>query len=270
MRLLICSDLHLDANERFTGIDILDPIIKAFQNQDPDAVIIAGDLSGDAQRTLHYIQTFKQKLRVPIYFVPGNHDIWTQSHDAFGSKKSYQLLYEDASSLLRNPLIEKNTVVLGAMSWYDYSFGPKNIHKDNFSFEKKHVWNDAKFAKWGEEDERLCNRMLTQLEKELTNHLKKDIILVNHFIPYEEFITVKENEDWNFCNAYMGSAHLGELIDRHPNIKTVIFGHTHRRYGVIEHFRSKTIICKPLGYYSEWEGDHIEEEIEKVITIVEI
>ena len=270
MKLLFCSDLHIDANERFAGIDITPYVIQAFKNHSPDAVIIAGDISGNAERTLDYIRIIEKEVGVPVYVVPGNHDIWTREHGKDASWSSYQLLLQDQSSLLSNTLIHGQTAVIGAMSWYDYTFGPSHINKVDFGYNKKRFWNDAKFAKWDKKDEELCDEMLQLLEEKLKIHQNKEIILVNHYIPYYDFVTVKNEYSWDFCNAFMGSERLGKLIDQYDNIKTVVFGHTHRRYGVIEDFGGKTIICKPLGYAGEWDSDDIESELEKVITEIHI
>lgn len=270
MKLLICSDLHVDVNKQMTNTDIIPIFIEACKKRNPDAIIIAGDLTGNAQDSLRVIVQIKEEVKVPVYFVPGNHDIWVSGDKKTSSWDSYHLLLKDQSSLLQHEIENEHSVVIGAMSWYDYSFGPMSIYNNEFARKKKKYWADAYYAIWSQSDQSLCDQMIEQLKEKLEKHKEKNVILINHYLPYEDFITVKGSYEWNFCNAYMGSKKLGELIDSYPNISTVVFGHTHRRFGTVKDYRGKTIICNPLGYAEEWGSDDIEYEFNQTITMIEI
>jgi putative phosphoesterase len=269
MKLLLASDFHFDVNERMTGNCILGRVIQAIASYNPEVIVISGDVAGGARKVISYLDQMKEALGIPVYFVPGNHDIWVHKGDFEDSWAAYGALYNHESSLLRQTVKVGGITLVGGMSWYDYSMGPLGITDDMFAHQKRKFWNDAKYAKWHMSDPEVTKKMLLELEIKLEAIKEEEVLLVNHYLPYEDFVTVKADYNWNICNAYMGTNKLGELIDRYENVRTVLFGHTHRRYGDIEDYHGKRIICKPLGYFGEWESDTIEEEIHKCLTLIE-
>jgi predicted MPP superfamily phosphohydrolase len=75
-RALHLSDIHLG---HFRGKDYLRKIVGTIKDLDIDAVFLTGDLfDGKIQLSMEVISPFKQ-LDVPIYFVEGNHDGYTDS-----------------------------------------------------------------------------------------------------------------------------------------------------------------------------------------------
>jgi uncharacterized protein len=73
-RIVHLSDVHIG---HFRGVKFLDKIINLSLSQDPDAIFITGDLfDGRIQLSEEVLEPLK-KVKVPIYFVEGNHDRYT-------------------------------------------------------------------------------------------------------------------------------------------------------------------------------------------------
>lgn len=270
MKLLFLSDLHIDVNSHILKRNLLSDFVEHLNAQDYDYLIMTGDLSGDAKTTINLLNEIEFYTKKPIYYIPGNHDVWTEDNNPSASFDSYQLLANHHSSLIDKPLEIGEHVIIGDLGWYDYSFGPEYIFdKDEFKRKKKKFWNDDKYVKWNMSDGEFMNFMLDKFKPQLENFKNKKIIFLNHFVPFKDFISVKSDPKWNFCNAYMGSEKLGELINSYSNIECVVFGHTHKRFGFCS-YREKNIICNPLGYFGEWDSDDFKNELKKVSVFYNI
>lgn len=260
------SDLHIDVNSEITRTNVLDDICNWLKSKEYDVLVIAGDLTNDATRSIKHIDIIEEFTGKPIYFVAGNHDTWANK----SSWESQNTLVNHHSSLICSPKQVGNHVIIGDMGWYDYSFGDSHIPKHVFKDKKKKYWTDAFYSVWNMEDETLLNLILDDIKSQLDHYKDKPVVFVNHFIPYKQFLTYKPHDsNWNFCNAYMGSEKIGELIDQYDNVEYVVFGHTHRRYGMVD-FRDKKIICNPLGYYGEWSNDNVYDQFEEASIIIDL
>lgn len=270
MKVAVLSDAHIDVNSHIKGENLFPILIDSLKKKEPDLIIIAGDLSNFAEETVKIINIIEREVGVPLLFVPGNHDIWVEPTES--SWDSYKLFAEHHSTLINKPYhINDEYVVIGDMGWYDYSFAPDTIPQYKIRSRKKSLWADSTFALWGMEDTELMEKMLETLKMQLEENKNKKVIFVNHFVPYKDFITYKTSEpNWNLCNGFIGSENLGELIDKYSNVEYVIFGHTHKRYGLVENYKGKNFICNPVGYVGEWETEDFATELEKTITVFDI
>lgn len=270
MKILCLSDLHMDVNGRSYEEDILPYVITYIKKKDPDIVLIAGDISDYPHTTINALTIIKHHTQLPILFIPGNHDIWAKHQST--SLDAYNMLKNHESSLINKPYhVNEEYVIIGDMGWYDYSFGPEAVHESVFWERKKSKWKDGMYAKWNMTDTELCHQQIQQLKEQLDQNQHKKVILTTHFVPFKEFIMYTTGDaNWNMNNGYMGSTKMGELIQSYSNIKWVVFGHTHKRYGVIEQFKGTNLICNPLGYMFEWKTPFIEEELETCGTIITI
>ena len=267
-RILCLSDIHLDINSQEKGTDLLPTFITYIQKQAPDVVLISGDISNDWKTSINILDKLMESIEADIRFIPGNHDIWVSGDKS--SWTAYEQFKAHPTSLINKPyVIGSKHVLIGDMGWYDYSFGTETIPHSLFAQQKKRLWADGMYAKWQMDDIELFEKQYSNLDQQFSDYSDKRIIFANHFVPFEDFIKVSHtNDDWNFCNAYMGSRKLGELIKHHPNIDWCIFGHTHQRFGVIENHNGVNIICNPLGYSIEWSSISFEKELEKVGSII--
>ena len=270
MKIVTVSDIHLDMNSKYAGVDLLPVFIRCLKSQEANLIIIAGDLCDNAEATIQVLDKLEAGLDCKVLFIPGNHDIWDKQKDRT-SWQSYQLLQEHPSSLLGRPYdLNNGYVVIGEMGWYDYSFVKETVPYQTM-IEHLQEWGDYKWTDWQMDDRQLNVEMLSRMQNQLNRYKDKKIILVHHFVPYKDFLSDStEYMDWDLYNAFMGSASAGELIDTYSNIEYIIFGHTHDRYGKMRDYRGKTAICTPLGYIAEPSGEFFEEELLKSITIIEL
>ncbi|MGP4078730.1 metallophosphoesterase [Pseudalkalibacillus sp. R45] len=269
MKALIMSDLHLDINEQLLGRSVTLEFINWLNKKSCDVVFIAGDLAGDALDGIQLVERIQSETNKEVYFVAGNHDVWVPKDHKENSWSSYDLMYKHPCYLNKPIQIGRHTVI-GDMGWYDYSFGLQHVPHIKFKEEKKHVWKDGLYARWETDDEEILNKMIKNWRLQLEEHKDNPVMFINHFIPYKEFLTwYADDEKMNFCQAYMGSNQVGELVDRYQNVDYVVFGHTHKRHGVVEH-HGKKVICQPFGYVYDWLGNNFVEELDKASVVIDL
>lgn len=265
MKLLFYSDLHLDNNETWCKYDLVPHLLNYLREVKPDYVVIAGDIAGSAKEVLMFLARLAE---FKILFVPGNHDIWTTAGHKDASWNEYNQLLMHPGNLIRYPLIIGDWAIVGSMGWYDYSFRHKHVNYDECKYLKKKFWNDADMCKWNMTDSELTNLMLQQTNDVLKECTNKNVIFVTHFVPWKDFLTVTA-KDSPVTDGYMGSKRLGELLDQYKNVKYVHFGHTHKRFGLMD-FGDKKVICNPFGYTGGWKYVHAEDEFEHAGIVVDI
>lgn len=267
MKLLFLSDLHIDNNEKITKTNLKRPLIDYIKKVNPEYLIMAGDLTGSMEHSLEIIDLIEKETGVLVKFIPGNHDIWTEKESSW---TEYEKSKHHHSSLIEQPLeLANDYVVIGNMGWYDYSFKPEFMNEEEVRMHKGNLWNDAHYAKWGISDQELYQKMHASFKEQLEKYKNKKVIFVNHFIPYIDFIVFKNDIWWNTANSFMGSENLGKLLDTYKNIEYVVFGHTHKRFGLKE-FGDKKVICNPFGYAGEWKTKDIKKELEDTGIVIEL
>lgn len=270
MNILFLSDIHLDNNSKAIGRDLIVDLVEYINEKNPHILVIAGDISSDYKTSINVLDIIEEKTGVKTLFIPGNHDIWVNSNEK--SWTAYEKLKKHKSSLIDKPYHANDEyVIIGDMGWYDYSFGPSTIPQHLYWSKKKRLWNDGNYALWQRKDEEVLDYVLKKLALQLEKNKEKKVIFVNHFIPFEDFIIKSESDNnWNMCNGYMGSKKIGDLIKKYPNIEWVVFGHTHKKYGVIEDYKGYNFICQPIGYAHEWKEDTFMKELNEYGTMITI
>jgi len=267
MIILHFSDLHFDVNERYTKEPLVDIFFEYLQGVQYDVLLLSGDITNSYRDTLDILDEIKNMTKKPVYFVPGNHDLVTHKGDWTG--EVYQQYLNHSSNLIGKPVVLENGLALvGALGWYDYSYGNKDIPLAFYPSIKKEVWFDGGKINWKKSDLSVSHLSQETLKQDLESVKEHPIWVLTHFVPYQKFIVYK-SELWNTCNAFMGSDKIGKLIDRYSSVQYVSFGHTHKRFGKRKH-KKKTIICNPLGYLAEWEADNFLQEIEKIAVFIQV
>ncbi|MGQ9630724.1 MAG: hypothetical protein ACUVXI_10485, partial [bacterium] len=166
-----------------------------------------------------------------------------------------------------HPLVHDGVGFVGSIGWYDYSFreldppfaedteilriGPKRelegiswsdltdadyARKELFYFYRGNGmrvrWNDRLYVRWNLSDEEFLEENLAELEGHIEGIYPevRSIVAILHHLPFEEEIIRKpQDPGWTFCNAFMGSSKLGELLLRYEKVRHVLVGHAHRR-----------------------------------------
>lgn len=99
IRLMHLSDIHLG---HFRGKVYLQKIVNIAKEQEPDLVVISGDLfDGRIRMKLENISPLKD-FKVPVYFVEGNHDGYT------GVRKIKDFLRKTGINVLENEIVHQD------------------------------------------------------------------------------------------------------------------------------------------------------------------
>lgn len=232
-RVVWLSDIHLnflpfDEARRFTAI---------IRNQKPDILLLGGDTS-DSRYLVAHLQLIETELKVPTYFVLGNHDFYHGSISQVQENVT-QLTQQSVylAWLTRMDIVEltPSTALIGHDSWADGRYGDyyhsSLMLNDYFLIRELTNLN---------QDDRL--RMLHSLGDAAANHFKKllpltcqsyrEILLLTHVPPFREacwhegHLSDDEGLPHFSCKA-VGEVLL-EVMQAHPECNlTVLCGHTH-------------------------------------------
>jgi hypothetical protein len=253
MRLLATADLHYN---HAVSRPLAEQLIDAMNRDGGDALLVVGDTAtadGDAlERCL-----CRFRFPGPRLFVAGNHELWTSGPD------SYAVFHEELPRRVRalgwhwlegNPFTCGDVAVVGSVGWYDYSFAQADLQIPRRFYEAKISpgaaerlapellcddvpsvardvvarWNDGRFVKLGRSDEAFLDELLIGLTRSLES--VKDagrIVAAIHHLPFAALLPAPRIPQWDFAKAYLGSARLGELLLRYPNLTQVLCGHSH-------------------------------------------
>ncbi|MGX7024991.1 metallophosphoesterase [Vagococcus hydrophili] len=244
-RLAVISDLHVDIN-KLSKKD-LDLLIELLEAQQINHLHLAGDTANTVNQLLETV-AYLEKSSYSVTYNFGNHELPSLNNpvqmENYPDDRFLNLDYLELTSDL---------VLVGMNGWYDYSFALENDPKKILAA-KNLYWYDRMIER-GKSDIEITEQILSQLEILLDDLINqnKEVILATHFVPHQEFIRYFEGKyaRWNQINAFLGTQKLGDMLANYPNIRQVIFGHTHRRF---EETKIGNIIytAKPLGYFYEW------------------
>lgn len=285
MRIGAISDIHADSNGEVYD-SFIDRLLKILGSKKLDVLIIPGDIGGRKKSIIEFFQK-SQQLDIPYkFYVPGNHDLWTNNNT---SSWEYYLtkLPEICSAygwkfLPQNPIKINSTLFIGSPGWYDYSTRNKTYDNEVFieDYKVKYYqgarWMDAEYIHFGMSDEQVSKMFLDQLVKDFENSILDDVksvVCVTHIVPFKKFVLHKKYLHWDFFSAFIGNISIGEFIKKLPvEKKHAIFGHTHFP-SVLELEDGLTAHCVPLGYQYEIikRGDNsLEDAIERSLSVFEI
>lgn len=267
MKIAVISDIHLDINKDYPVLEVLcDTVLK----KDCQGLILAGDISNRAVSTLDWLDKIKNRLTVPLWFVPGNHDMWDDAHrfrDAWQILGEYQKIEGCLSAA--PVLVGEKGLLTGNIGWYDYSLGSAAYTAEEFK-QKTHngrTWQDSLFAHWKQTDQEVCQKQLTELEQILCQNRDKKIIAVTHMIGIPEFGVPFDRKDWDYFNAFLGNTALGQLYER-EQVYAAVMGHVHYRKQVLKNGVDYRCAC--LGYHTEWPTENLVQEMEESMQWIEI
>jgi putative phosphoesterase len=295
MRIVVFSDPHVDINAQFMiSNDIkenfIEILIETLINNRPDVLICAGDVTPDTNLLITTLTSIKEEVESDFYvFVPGNHDIWfktpaDQSGKASSSLDKYnraipKICQEVGFTFLPgNPLTINKVGFLGSIGWYDYSF--RNTKWDSqvdlITYAAKRyqgsVWNDVNYGEWEMSDAAVCQYLLSELDKDynfLLNQQEIDeMVLILHHVPFKQFVIYKDDLEWDFFSSFIGSQQFGDWASKHPEIKTIVFGHTH--FPQVDEINGRKTYCVPIGYLAEVEDSLIDvhQFVKSRVTVI--
>ena len=260
MKIALISDLHLDRYARTRGISLekaTTDLSQALAPIDFEVLVIAGDLSNDCRLTQKIAQTLEQQLARPLFYVPGNHDLFNMENK-WSTKAIVQSFKEDERCLWgeRVELADGATLV-GHCGWYDYSYGSKDYSVEQYASGRlgHGYWNDRDYIDFGMSDPDYCAQVQAKLEELLAPTVDdpeaaKRTLLVTHMINHPKFLVHPPKPSlWDFFNGFLGSKTLYQYLAKHP-IKAAVCGHIHYRFHFV--LEGMAYYCQCLGRIDEW------------------
>lgn len=275
MKIALISDLHIDINEDYKILEITS---EAVTEAKADVLVIAGDISETPEKTMTAMEKLRRLCSCPVYYVPGNHDMWNKNCPETKTEDIYRTYMEDGYCLSgKSVILEKDNIriaMVGDIGWYDYSLASPEYTKSQLDAMAigGRTWQDKLFNQWTEDNIHQMAVSLKRLEEQLLLCGNLPVLAVTHMLPTEDFCVPVTKKDWGFFNAFLGSRALEELYKRYP-VRYAVCGHVHYRSQAerdgIRH------ICPCLGYHSEWPlhklgDDSAERHVRDALYILEI
>lgn len=240
-KIAILSDLHVDINQ-FSTVEYAQ-MVDYLKQQKVTDVHIAGDIANTKQEALAFVEYVDQFFTTTFHW--GNHEMadlkGEEEIEAYPDHRFLNFSWRQLSS---------QWTLVGMNGWYDYSFATQ---PRDFSRFKQLVWYDRKITR-ATSDPLLLEQLVERLDQYLTTFPKdQSLIFTTHFVPHHAFVPEYKPpyEKWGQMNAFLGSEKIHEVLKKYPQVKQVVFGHTHRK---LETHRIDNITyhCRPLGYMYEW------------------
>ena len=261
MHIDIISDLHIDQwdttleNKYPCGKIINSPL--QFSENINRILIVAGDISDDLDLSLEYLSN-TSKYYKKILFVDGNHE-HVLKYPALYTKKEIEAKikkYNKDNKLIylsSRPHIENDTVFIGYNGWWNYKDEPFSYTKEDLEYFKD--WmphldiNDHKQFIHNVSIKSLIeyNYLKKYLEIYQNNNNIKNIVIVTHTIPSQEFATEQiPSGEITKDYSYLLNTKFENISKKiYSKLKYWIFGHVHSQYNEIKN--NIYYICNPRG-----------------------
>lgn len=255
MKLYAISDLHLAHpvnREMLLGLPVLAD----------DWLIVAGDV-GETDQHLHYAWRVLTKRFAKVFWVPGNHDLYTHPNKVGYPRgvakyewlvdvcREYGVVTPEDSYVLW-PGAGGPHLIVPTFTLYDYSFRPGHVPLEravDWAFETEIICTDEFVLHPDPYPTRMawCAARVRYTEERLDGLADNiPLIVVNHNPLREDLIRIHYKRFSIWC----GTKKTEEWHTRYP-IKTVIYGHLHRR-GTY-HRDGVRFEEVSLGYPKNWE-----------------
>ncbi|SHH96878.1 putative phosphoesterase [Sporobacter termitidis DSM 10068] len=267
MKIGVISDIHVDRNKDFP---VLERLAGKMAEKALDGLVIAGDISNNQRVTLDFIDRVTALSGRPVYFVPGNHDMWRDEKNPAGTAELYERYRAHPACLIGKSVpLAGGWVLLGDIGWYDYSFGNKGYTQEEFERKSmlNRTWQDSVFIDWKQPDPQVHRRMLDRLEQQLADTAGKQRIAVTHMVTDGSFTVPESRAPWPYFNAFLGSGEYGALFES-SGVRYSIMGHVHYRKRLEKN--GVAYICSCLNYHTEWRGGDFERELDEALTVISL
>ena len=140
------------------------------------------------------------------------------------------------------------------------------------------LWADARLVAFRDERGELMSDedVAQEMQRDLATHLAQldnddsvhSVLAVTHHLAFEAAVRRTGSLRWEFFNAFMGSAGLGEVIAGAQKVRAALYGHTH----VIGDYDvdGLRVYGTPLGYPRERKGLDEDDILETRIGWIEL
>ncbi|MDZ7834657.1 MAG: metallophosphoesterase [Alkalibacterium sp.] len=223
-------------------------------------------------RVIAFSKSWKRQVRIPVKFVPGNHDYWAKDHGVTETRQIDAFFNEQNYSLVGKPYaLNDEWALVGTPGWYDYGYGDQEKYSEKQFAKKKYgfaSWNDLHFVDWKRSDKDVSQAMLKQLYKDLESVGDKKIILMTHVATHPEFVVPLPHRIYNYANAFLGAKAYEKVYEDYASIKYSIMGHVHFRKVVRD--AGRTYISPCLGSSKHWTDKRLKRQLEKSLVTFEV
>jgi len=272
MKIGFISDIHIDVNREYS---ILEEISEHIREENIDVVVIAGDISEDASTTIEAMEKLEKSSQASIYYVPGNHDLWSDDLRLLPTSVIYEKYKNDSRCLVDNPVLLKGKketfALIGDVGWYDYTFGDAQFNISDFERMNYNnmTFNDTIKNSWTIDNRGQSDYFLNKLKNQMDKYKEFPMILVTHMLPIKDFTVPKEHKNWNYFNAYLGTNKLQKLYEKYC-VKYAVCGHVHYRKEIEKH--GIHYYCACLNYHNEWPSttQNSKQQISEAFACIEI
>lgn len=241
MDILVTSDLHYGATR--SGDACVRALAERACAESADVLVLAGDLAEGEEALSACLALFASFPGAKLA-VPGNHDVWLRAHRARDSWHLHEEVLPDLFArhgfhpLHLSPWRSGDVAFVGSMGWYDYSFRD-DIGIDLDWYRRKTlppmtrpIWNDARHARFHEDDETLTGTLAARLARQLDDvPLARDVVSIVHHVTTKALLVHPRElvpRVFRFANAFLGAERFSSVIERDPRVRLSISGHIHR------------------------------------------
>ncbi|EGQ2718337.1 phosphohydrolase [Staphylococcus pseudintermedius] len=269
MRIGTIADLHFDRHQRLTMEDYLEAVVRLIDQEALNMLIIAGDISNHYSTTFEFIAQLTSEVTIPIYFIPGNHDLWRQPDEQLTTAEILRLYQDHPQCLMGTPVVVDNYVIAGHMGWYDYSFAADRFTYDKLAKGKHYgaTWQDKVYTAFGVSDPQLSQCFAAEVWQDLVSYADRQVILVTHVVTHPKFTVPMPHRIFDFFNGFLGTSDFKPLY-QHFNIPYSVMGHVHFRKRLVDD--NTTFLCPCLGYPREWRTDDLATELKHALQVIQI
>lgn len=259
MRILFTADLHL---LRATRGPILEKLSLWIRRYEPDAIVIAGDISSatQAEEVFASLRTCFPKGQIIVCL--GNHDFWLHDsvrNDFRSLEEVIESFWEPAAELHDITLLDvesdqlDDVAIVGGYGHYDLGFCVPNLIYDGIGVRNEHYlsgkppidtplrWRDFQFMPDGIDLMQVAGNQVDRIRSRIVSSGSSRIIVVLHTPPMEDLLGIpplhghvleESPSPYAFFRAYLGNRAMGEMLDGFRDRLTgVVCGHTHRIAG---------------------------------------
>lgn len=241
MKIAFTSDIHFP----ITNIIQLRNHIQAIKNDNPDIVVIAGDIAEsriDHKLLKTVLNEFRQYFN-KVLVLAGNHDLWNNKQCS--TIELWDSFIEQSCDTCGCFYLEKSNYIVddicfvGSYMHYDYSakdtIGPCSSFSNKYlQINKGKINNDGNYMSIFDDIEfanKICEDFMHRLTKAADNPAIKKIVLVTHVPCLEEQMLRKPFDyNWSLGTPYFGNLTYQDIINKIDKIIGVISGHSHQKY----------------------------------------
>ncbi len=241
-KILWATDIHLDFTV-YNNPEIYQDrkrFYKEINGSGADCLLIGGDIS-TSQDLLEYLFEMDKKIRLPVYFVLGNHDYYggyiADVNKSIQSNKNNfkKIIWLDESGIVE---LNEKTCLIGHTGWYDALNAPEHFFSNLIN--DYSVIKDYSLLKSKNEILFFIRQLTMQSSEYIRIHLEnackkyKNVILLTHVPPfkaaaYYEGQISSDEYLLHFSNKIIGDMLIEIMGKFSQNNLTVLCGHTHSR-----------------------------------------